>query len=335
MARAYRGPYARQSSYQPPYATASVWGTGVDPVHGYYGEGPPLRMLGRHGSIGSSPVATDSPRDRDYQQPADASGMDAPQEITWGYPGSVDYSPDSFGQGADSPISIGDTSNATTYYVGQRPSWGIDSQDSMVRSDASTMTPWGTPGGRWFRALREGAQRYRLSPSQVLPGEADAYQPISAEPSNSDPTESVSEGWLNKVTSFVADANPSSPRQYEVQTSMRQRYGTRDNRRAVMRTTDDDRWPIRSRVMAMIEKVYSTGERLYDMAPYQIDQIERPFSYRTAGTGRADWMVTNEFAPMSPVRRTPPPDPAMGVPEVGFTEQETFGYTSEDTMYYG
>lgn len=332
MARAYRGPYARPSSYQPSYATASIWGTGVDPVHSYYGEGPPLRTLGRAGSIGSSPVATAHSRDREYQQPADTSGLDAPQEITWGY--RLHYDPDSFGAGADSAISNIDTGAGVSFYMGDRPSWDTPPENQRVRS-TSGMPSWGTPGGRWFRALRQGAQRYRTDPSESIPGDPDTYRPITDAPPNSNPTETVSEGWQNKVTSFVANANPSSPRQYEVQTSMRQRYGTRDNRRAVMRATDDDRWTIGSRVMAMVEKVYSTGERSYDMFPYQIDQIERPFSYRTAGTGPASWMVTNEFSPMSPLRRTPPPDPAMGVPEVGFTEQETFGYTPEDTMFYG
>jgi hypothetical protein len=256
--------------------------------------------------------------------------MDAPQEITWGY--HVDYGPDSFGQGADAPISEGDTGPSVTQYMANRPAWGDDAP--MIRRDAKTMTSWGVPGGVWMRALREGSHRYRSNPDELLPGEGDPYRPISAEPSVSDPTESVSEGWLNKVTSFVADANPSSPRQYEVQTSMRQRYGTKDNRRAMLRATDDERHTIGSRVMAMVEKVYSTGERAYDMFPYQIDQIERPFRYRTAGVGPAGWMVTNEFSPMSPIRRTPPPDPAMGVPEVGLTEQETFGYTPEDSMYY-
>jgi hypothetical protein len=115
---------------------------------------------------------------------------------------------------------------------------------------------------------------------------------------------------------------------------MRQRLNKKDNRRAVARATDEARTDIPSRVMAMVEKVYSTGERLYDMFPYQIDQIERPFSYRTAGTGRQEWMVTNEYNPMSPIRRTPPADPAMGAAEVG-SEQEQYGYTVEDPAYYG
>jgi len=324
MGRAYRGPYARPSSLLAPYATAAVWGTGVNPIHGFYGEGPPLRVTGRTDAYGGSPVAIGPDGKRDYQNPANSSGDNPPEEITWGYP--VAYGPDSFGQGADAPISVGDTAPGQEYYIDDRPHWGDFTQNERARA-TSGMPSWGRSGAA-FRAIRGGAQRYRL---YRLPD--SAYSPITQEQSNSLPTETVSEGWLNKVTSFVADANPSDPAQYEVQTSMRQRYGTRNNGRAQARATDDARSNIASRVMAMVEKVYSTGERTYDMFPYQIDQIERPFRYRTAGVGPAEWLIPNEYSAVTPVQRTPPPDPAMGVPEV--TEPDSYGYTGEDTMYYG
>jgi hypothetical protein len=323
MGRAYRGPYARASTYPVPYATASVWGTGIDPIHSYHGEGPPLRMLGREGTIGSSPVATDHPRSRDYQSPADSSGPDLPQEVTWGYP--VDYGPDSFGSGADSAISEGDAAPGVYQYMGERPAWGDATENERMRRTAGIQTAWGSSGER-ERATRGGAARYRIYP------ESDgSYAPITAEEPNSFPTETVSEGWRNKVTSFVADANPSDPSQYEIQTSMRQRYEVRNNDRAVLRSTDEPRSKIASRVMAMVEKVYSTGERSYDMFPYQIDQMNRPFRYRTAGVGPAEWMETNEFNAVTPVQRTPPPEPALGFAEVS----SEYGYTGEDVMYYG
>lgn len=319
MARAYRGPYAASSTYSPSYATALVWGTGIDPIHGYHGEGPPLRMLGRQGAIGGSPVGGSGqyPGTRDYQEPGSHAGFDAPEELTWGYP-ARSYGADSFGMGADtSPSHV---ANATREYMDDRPAWGDETAGERVRRDASTMAPWGHTGA-FVRAMRNGAHRFRVNPDG----------PITAEPSNSFPNETVSEGWQNKVTSFIADAEPSDPAQYEVQTSMRQRYGTRNNTRAQTRGTDDERSTISSRVQAMVEKVYSTGERSYDMFPYQIDQIERPFRYRTAGVGRADWMTTNEYSAVTPVQRTPPADPSMGNPEVGVDD---YGYTGEDTMYY-
>jgi hypothetical protein len=320
MARAYRGPYARPSSVAVPYATAAVWGTGIDAIHSYYGEGPPLRTLGRDGTIGSSPVASgQGPRGRDYQMPGETSGQDPPEELTWGYP--VDYDIDSFGMGADSSPST--VAPATTQYMDSRPAWNEPVENQRLRRTASTMTPWNVSGVA-MRAWREGSHRLRAHPPA-------SGGPISAEPSNALPNETVSEGWLNKVTSFAADADPADDSQVFVQTSMRQRYGTRYNDRAVMRSTDAARTPIQSRVMAMVEKVYSTGERTFDMFPYQQDQINRPFRNRTAGVGRAEWLEANAYGAMTPVQRTPPPDPAMGVPEVS---SDSYGYTGEDSMYF-
>jgi hypothetical protein len=327
MGRAYRGPYARPSTYPVPYATAAVWGTGIDPIHSYYGEGPPIRVIGRDGAAGFSPVGQTTTRDRTYQEPGSHAGIDPPEELTWGYP--VDYGPDSFGQGADAPISTGDVSFTVDQYMDDRPTWGNDSDNQEIRSNANTMASWGTSGLAML-AKRAGSHRFRRNAQQRLIGQGDGYQPVSAEPSNSNPTETVSEGWLNKATSFTAYASPSDPSQYEVQTSMRQRFGTRDNNRAQARGTDDARSKIASRVEPMIEKVWSTGERLYDMFPYQSDQIQRPFRYRTAGVGPAEWMIANEYSAVTPVQRTPPPDPTAGTPEVS----SEYGYTAEDSMYY-
>jgi len=304
-----------------------VWGTGIDPIHSYYGEGPPLRSRGRPGASGFSPIDDGSSR-KDHQAAADSDALNPSQRDVWGYPD--DYGPDSFGMGADSAVAPGDTAPAIMMYLDQRPAWGEASEQEAVRTSTRRQPPWGT-GGELFRSIPGGAARYRLYPRASDADEiGGSYEPITAEQPNSLPTETVSEGWQNKVTSFVAYADPSDVSQYEVQTSMRQRFGTRENRRAVMRDTDDARSVIPSRVMPMIAKVFSEGERCYDMFPYQIDQMERPFTYRTAGVGRADWMTTNAYNAVMPVERTPPPDPGMGSPEV-----QDYGYTGEDTMYYG
>lgn len=315
MGKAYRGPYARPSSYNVPYITG-VWGNGINPVHAQYGEGPPLNLLGREGSIGGSPVAGEHSRDREYQQASQSSSVELPSELSWGYP--VDYSIDSFGSGADgSPWMSGP---AIRQDMDDRPAWNEDPTSDRLRAH-STMTPWSRTGAK-LRSIRQGARQYRLNPDG----------PITDQPSHQLPNETVTEGWENKVTSFVAYAHPSDPSQYEVQTSMRQRFGTRDNKRAVARGTDDDRSTIASRVVAMVRKQYSENERLYDMDPYQITDMPRPFRYRTAGTGRQDWMHANAVYPISPIQRVPPPDASVGVPEVDSSAD--YGYTGEDTMYY-
>jgi hypothetical protein len=335
MARAYRGPYARPSAYPIPYATASVWGTGINDVHAYYGEGPPLRVIGRAGHMGSSPVANQGPRDRGYQQPADSSNPNPDQIHLWGYPGGVNYGPDSFGAGADAPLSEEDVGWDDTFHMDDRPGWGDTGAGQRLRASTGDQTRWGQWGGV-FRAVRDGAHRYRSWSTQPLKGQAQAYQPVTQEAADSYPSETVSEGWLNKTragaASYPANSQPSDDAQIFVQTSDRQRYRTKVNDRAVARDTDDARHFIDSRVEPMIAKTFSTGERSYDMAPYQIDQIERPFRFRTAGVGPAEWMTANEINSLSPIQRTPPADPSMGVTEV--EPYEDYGYTQEDSMYY-
>ena len=321
MARAYRGPYQRPSSASVPYATAAVWGTGINPIHGYYGEGAPLRTVGRADALGGSPVsAQDGGGQQDRQSPTTTGGSNPPEELTWGYP--VDYSLDAFGMGADSSPS--DAAPAVFEYMDDRPAWGNDAPNQEIRA-TSTMTPWGRTGAR-LRAMRQGVRSYRVNSKGL-------YQPITAQQANQLPNETVSEGWLNKVTSFIADALPASDQQVFVQTSMRQRYLEKSNERAVARDTDAARTPIASRVEAMVRKSYSEGERLYDMFPFQAEEIIRPFHYRTAGLGQAEWMLANEYSAVTPVQRVPPPDPSMGIPEVN--DPADYGYTGEDTMYYG
>jgi hypothetical protein len=147
------------------------------------------------------------------------------------------------------------------------------------------------------------------------------------------PTETVSEGWLNKPKGTPANAVPSSTAQLERQTSMQQRYQIRTNDAAVLRDTDVARAPIDSKVTGQKLKVYSGGERHYDMLPKAQDTIPRPFWYRQAGTGDIADMAPNELWYIEPIERIPPPDPCIGNPETGFTQ--THGYTTEDSQYYG
>jgi hypothetical protein len=146
------------------------------------------------------------------------------------------------------------------------------------------------------------------------------------------PSETVSEGWLNKPQGTPADSKPSDDNQLIIQTSMTQRYRTRTNAGALARNTDEPRSDIPSKVTGQRIKVYSGGERHYDMLPKEQDAMVRPFWYRTAGTGRADDMVPNTMYSISALQRIPPPDPSMGMPETEFVNE--FGYTDEDTQYY-
>lgn len=200
-----------------------------------------------------------------------------------------------------------------------RPTWNM--QPEGFRGDTDDQPSWAAPGivNDNFRATAGGAYRSFRSQSPIL-------SPVEY----MEPSETVSEGWRNKVAGEVAIAKPSDPAQYERQTSMQQRFQTRNNRQAVARATDVPRAGIRSRVEGMIVKVYSGNERHYDMLPKEQDAILRPFWYRTAGTGRIADMESNQTVPYRvAVERQPPPDPSIGYPETAYD----YGYTGEDQFY--
>lgn len=206
-----------------------------------------------------------------------------------------------------------DMPQLTYLYYDDRPSFGTETANTKVRSSSQGHPPIDATGSAKsrFRGLMEGAHR-------VFQKNVDGY-----------PSETVSEGWLNKATSDVAISEPADPSQVFMQTSETQRFRTRTNTASVERATDEPRASIDSRVQPMIAKVYSTGERLEDMFPYQQDEIPRPFYFRTAGTGDPTYMQPNEMWDVGPIQRTPPPDPSLGPDETDVA----YGYTPEDQFY--
>jgi hypothetical protein len=275
-----------------PYATAEVWGTGISPIHASYGQsGPPLRVMGRPGEEGSAGYEGQS-----------AAGAEIPAELIptelWGY------------RTTDSTL------NSYIEYD-DRPNWGeqppefrgdADGQPPAMGNDPADTASTGINNA--FRQRKGGA--YRLRKKLV-----DAF-----------PSETVTEGWRNKPKGYPANSQPSDDSQLTMQTSMQQRYRSRNNQHAVDRGTDDPREPIHSRVVGQKMKIYSGEERHYDMFPYQATEIQRPFWLRTAGTGNPDMMAPNEMFVNTPVQRVPPSDPSLGV------QESEYGYTGEDGQYY-
>jgi len=194
-----------------------------------------------------------------------------------------------------------------------RPGWDQDPPQYRGRTDDYPPVNASGMVKHFFRSIMGGAHR------------------IDQKLADSLPSETVSEGWLNKPKGELADAKPSSPLQYEMQTSMLQRYQVRNNEASVDRGTDEPRTEIPSRTAGQRLKVYSGGLRHYDMFPYQQDEIPRAFYYRTAGTGRPADMLVNEQWQILPVQRVPPPDPSLG-PDETDVEGE-YGYTGEDHFY--
>jgi hypothetical protein len=205
-------------------------------------------------------------------------------------------------------------------YYDNRPAWDVPTEDSPVRVSTQGQPSYNASGSvkNTFRAMFEGAGR--------------TFRGKRPRADYQIPTETVSEGWLNKPNfGPVAVAKPSDPVQYERQTSMQQRFAARSNELSQLRGTDALRHMINSRIQPQRSPVYSGEERHYDMFPVQQSpDTRREFYYRTAGTGNQQWLESNQMWDINAVERTPPPDPYIGTPD---QQVEQFGYTTEDYFY--
>lgn len=202
-----------------------------------------------------------------------------------------------------------------------RPGWDIESPNNPSRYSTDDHPPWNASGAAKtrFRAIMGGAYsmwRGKLPRADYMI-----------------PSETVSEGWVNKPTGRPANAVTPDPSQLIVQTSPVQRYRARNNDHAVARATDAARSHINSRVSGQRTPRYSEGERLYDMFPKQQHPdspiMQRDFFYRTAGTGLQDQMQPNAMWEVNAIERTPPPDPYIGQQDTSYQ----YGYTPEDNFY--
>lgn len=321
-----KGSWARNSGNQP-YTTATVWGTGINPVHSYYGEGPALRIYGRPGNQNVPSI--------------NAAGGGASQDVTFG--------PESWGYQEEDWAYLNPT-DPIYYYQDDRPAWDEDAtgpegmspsfpaakvSTPALRSKTDGHPDWGQKSDRglaWFRRQYQGANTYPVNQDG----------PIAAAPANSLPSEDVAVGWKNKWSGGpVAVAEESDASQYVIQTSDVQRFRSRNNRHAVARGTDDERYEIQSRVMPQRTRHYSgqdpDSSRAYDMFPYQQDVILRPFRFRQAGTGPEYYLEPNAEYGRTPILRNPPPDPTLGVTDDSelSSQDNEYGYTGEDYAYYG
>lgn len=320
MGEAITGQWGR--IYTAPYSGAAKWGTGINPIHQFYGEpGDPLRSFGRAGSPGNTraggygPESSFAERTPPFAASADFIETGAP----WGYMPEDIAGLDVF------QLSDFDANRHGLDIVNDADHPEVGIPTTAVRGVNKFGPPVGIPG--------------RETTGLIRAGQWDA----DFEVSDQVPTETVSEGWVNKPASgfdmgeSADDVVVSDPSQYEVQTSMTQRHKKQNNDRALQRGTDVPRTPIDSRIAPMKLKIYSGQQRHYDMFPYQIDDKPRPFWYRRAATGRQWELRPNEMYVTEVMQRTPPPDPSLGPPEQEFSDPNfdaNYGYTGEDQGWY-
>jgi hypothetical protein len=316
MGQPISGAWANKYQKDVPYTDARVWGTGVNPVHAFRG-GP--------GRPGNAKLVANEMGDRTMAHigmSQDFIEYSAP----WGYQPEDIAGLDVYTPAATQGIPIIDDA--------AYPAWaGQDGGDQEGQSTPvnrahirrESYHPWGM------------SQMARTALRSIRGGESDQDHHVS----NQIPTETVSEGWENKPASGMHEGEYpddnvtiSADGQYIIQTSMVQRKKTLNNDRAMQRGTDEARTSVSSRLAPMKLKVYSGEQRHYDMFPYQIDDMPRAFYYRTAGTGPASYLETNEQSTRQAMQRTPPPDPSMGIPDTEVGAHDETGYTSEDVGYY-
>lgn len=297
----YSGAWARDYVIQ--QSGAQRWGTGVNAIHAY-------RMTEERGPVRETPES----QLPDNISPASTGVPDFITEHYYGYQPEDIAGLDVFTEAATLGIPV--------KMDNDHPEFGTTTTVTRANVPPTRHVPWGSSG--FFKnAVRS-----------IRGGQHDE----DARASNEIPTETVSEGWINKLGSGFDigasgdEVKPSDPAQYERQTSMQQRFKTLNNQRAVLRGADDVRSDVSSRIVPMKAKVYSEGQRNYDMFPFQIDDIVRPFRYRTAGVGPQTYLEPNEQFQRTAIQRTPPPDPSLGTPDTELTS--TFGYEAEDQGYY-
>jgi hypothetical protein len=304
MGQSLTGSFARTYQGLVPYTDARRWGNGINPVHSQYA-GPPR------------PFGPGVPNDLDQRtHPSMASPDSIEMGPPWGAPEDPSY--------LDSVANQADAVEGVIPDQDDFPSWEEVTTSTRAEVEPGMANPWGV------RGIPSGLHHEDAGPNFGDFG--GGGQEGSALPQV--PTETVNEGWLNKSRTGPAEeeSDPADDSQVFVQTSMTQRHKELENVRAQDRGTDPARTSIPSRVTSQKVKYFSGGMRHYDMFPYQIDQIPRPFRYRTAALGPAPYLRPNEMRLISPLQRVVPPDPSMGQPSNVVGDGD--GYTSEDQGWY-
>lgn len=289
------------SRFAQPSVGAAVWGTGINSVHADYGS-PNVRLNPVRPMEGMDPGDTSGDN---VTPPAMAIPEAGSDRRLWGYTGD--------------DLNYYLQSVAPSPFRDARPDWTVPPEDNPSRTGTLGQPAWSAPGAvrEAFRGTYNGARRLFRGKARY----ALYYEP----------TETVSEGWLNKINAGpIARAKPSDPAQYERQTSMQQRFAVRTNDLGVLRGTVDPTSPIESRVVPQRSPVYSGKQRHWDMFPkQQTPDREREFYYRTAGTGPQPWLEVNETYDIEPMEREVPDNPYIGESET----QDQYGYTGEDNFY--
>lgn len=297
------------------YTGAAKWGTGIDPVHGFYeNQGRPTTTR--------EPLLAGDPQ-------TDA----VPEEITgpsmWGYSaedaayyGGEDYrylaeDHPNWGDGelgrADRD---GDVMTAGRYPQPEGwPSWG---PHEVTETDLIAGNPLGgPPGGADLRAYSDGAE---VENNRAIAVPAPGWRG----------------GWANKAHGLVQEAEGSAPSQYEITTSYAQLHQVRVNAAAAARGTDDPRAPIETRLTGQKVRYYAAdwstggGPGTPDMRQQPQDLPYRPWFFRQAQAPPPPDTTYGTMTAFDPIERTLPADAGESVTVQEAAAAGDYGYTGEE-----
>lgn len=286
-----------------PYATARIWGTGVNPVHASRNAGMG-RGVAPHTQVHGVPSELIEHGDNDWDNDDfdDFGGYtrEDMNEQLWGYGEQTGT--------ADRPnMGVPETKErqSTTVRHADFPSWGPKQK--------------GLPGGRFLRAFKRGERATVTAKTDFRRSQyADGENKVSAEPENV--------------------PNDADKTQVFMQTSETQRNKTRQGSQNSGTSNTFDA-PIKSRTMGPQRFVPSGGYRHTEMFPrQQSPENLRPFLVRTAGVGPVHWMEPNADTDNTPRNRVPPDRPYAGSDVDGNANgyvagDHVHGYTEEDVVY--
>lgn len=272
------------------YTGARKWGTGINPVHGIS-------------------FSTDEPTGQKQVTTGQGPNTPGPETLPEGLLNPLDEEPE--GGYTDEDFASWVWGYGPQTGTSDRP--GPDVSTQQMRFYAPNDYPPmgnepGPPGGAEIRSQEHGD----VAGSVAKLGDKE---------------ETVSEGWVNKLTGGVIDATDADVTQVYMQTSMTQRDKVREGSQAQAGRASEQTAPIGSwrPTWGVRIKPWSGGRRHYDMTPQRQDDILRPFWYRQAGTGYRQWMEANEAFnyQVEPLQRSPVTDPYAGtqVPANVYTDE--------------
>jgi len=284
---AIAGSWAAGSVTPSEYAGATRWGTGINPIHAIWDEGP-----GRGPT--KEPLGSVTP-----------SGAVDPGLV--GVP--------AYGFTTDDPFYAGEDYR---YLEDDHPNWG-DSTQGRADRNGIIMAAGSEPDPTGFPSWGPHGARGEVFPQAEWPGGAN----LRAQSEGADveqsravavPSRGWSGGWLNKAHGEVSGQADSDPSQLLVTTSEVQLHQTRVNTAATIRGTDDPRSPIQTRLTGQKVKHYAQssgmggGPGTPDMGPVTQQLPFRPWFFRSAGTPPPPSTTYGTMSGNEPLERIPPVD---------------------------